>query len=107
QYFFQGHFPGNPIFPGVLQVEAMAQAGGVLVLSKVPDPENYSTYFVKMEMVRFKGKVVPGDTLVMRLELIAPIKRGLCLMRGQAYVGEKLVCEADLMAQIVKDKNVV
>lgn len=106
QYFFQGHFPENPIFPGVLQVEAMAQAGGVLILSKVPDPENYSTYFMKIENVRFKDKVVPGDTLIMRLELTAPIKRGICMMRGQAYVGEKLVCEAELMAQIIKDKNV-
>ena len=105
QYFFQGHFPGNPIMPGVLQIEAMAQAGGVLVLSKVPDPENYSTYFMKIENAKFKDKVVPGDTLIMRLELIAPIRRGICLMKGMAYVGDKLVTEAELMAQIVKDKN--
>ncbi|MGV3599277.1 MAG: bifunctional UDP-3-O-[3-hydroxymyristoyl] N-acetylglucosamine deacetylase/3-hydroxyacyl-ACP dehydratase [Bacteroidota bacterium] len=105
EYYFQGHFPGNPIMPGVLQIEAMAQAGGVLILSRVPDPENYSTYFVKIESVKFKEKVVPGDTLVMRLDLIAPVRRGLCLMKGQAYVGDKLVTEAELMAQIVKDKN--
>lgn len=103
--FFQGHFPDNPIMPGVLQIEAMAQAGGVLVLSRVPDPENYSTYFMKIESAKFKEKVIPGDTLVMRLDLLAPVRRGICLMKGQAYVGNKLVVEAELMAQIVKDKN--
>jgi UDP-3-O-[3-hydroxymyristoyl] N-acetylglucosamine deacetylase/3-hydroxyacyl-[acyl-carrier-protein] dehydratase len=104
QYFFQGHFPGNPIMPGVLQLEAMAQAGGVLILSEVEDPEHWSTYFVKIENAKFKEKVVPGDTLVLKMKLMAPIRRGLCLMQGKAYVGEKLVCEADMMAQIVKDK---
>ncbi len=98
QYFFQGHFPGNPIMPGVLQIEAMAQAGGVLVLSKEPDPENFSTYFMKIENAKFKEKVVPGDTLIIRMDPIAPIRRGICLMRGQAFVGDKLVTEAELMA---------
>lgn len=105
EYFFQGHFPGNPIMPGVLQIEAMAQAGGVLILSRVPDPENYSTYFMKIENAKFKEKVVPGDTLVMRLDLLAPVRRGICLMKGLVYVGDKLVAEGELMAQIVKDKN--
>lgn len=104
QYFFQGHFPDNPIMPGVLQIEAMAQAGGVLVLSNVPDPENYSTYFMKIDNCKFKDKVVPGDTLLIRMELVAPIRRGICIMKGTAYVGDKLVTEADLIAQVVRDK---
>lgn len=104
QYFFPGHFPDNPIMPGVLMVEAMAQAGGVLVLSDVPDPENYSTYFMKMDNVRFKDKVVPGDTLILRMDLTAPIRRGICVMKGSAFVGEKLVIEAELMAQVIRDK---
>lgn len=104
QYFFNGHFPGDPIFPGVLQLEAMAQAGGVLILSEVDDPENYMTLFLKIDNARFKDKVVPGDTLVMKLELLEPIRRGICLMKGRAYVGEKLVSEAEMMAQIVKIK---
>lgn len=104
QYFFQGHFPDNPIMPGVLQIEAMAQAGGVLVLSNVPDPENYSTYFMKIDNCKFKDKVIPGDTLIIRMELTAPIRRGICIMKGTAYVGDKLVTEADLIAQVIKDK---
>ncbi len=104
QYFFQGHFQGNPIFPGVLQIEAMAQVGGVLVLSGVPDPEKYSTYFMKIDNAKFKDKVVPGDTLILKLELLAPIRRGIVTMKGMAFVGEKLVCEAELMATVVKDK---
>lgn len=104
QYFFNGHFPGDPIFPGVLQLEAMAQAGGVLVLSEVEDPENYVTLFLKIDNARFKDRVVPGDTLVMKLELVEPIRRGICVMKGRAYVGDKLVSEADMMAQIVKVK---
>jgi UDP-3-O-[3-hydroxymyristoyl] N-acetylglucosamine deacetylase / 3-hydroxyacyl-[acyl-carrier-protein] dehydratase len=104
QYFFNGHFPNDPIFPGVLQLEAMAQAGGVLVLSEVEDPENYATLFLKIDNAKFKDKVVPGDTLVMKLELLEPIRRGICLMRGRAYVGDKLVSEAEMMAQIVKIK---
>ena len=105
QYFFQGHFPNNPIMPGVLQLEAMAQAGGVLILSELEEPEKYSTYFVKIENAKFKDKVLPGDTLLLRMKLLAPMRRGLCLMEGKAYVGNKLVCEAEMMAQIVKDKE--
>lgn len=104
QYFFNGHFPGDPIFPGVLQLEAMAQAGGVLILSEVKDPENYATLFLKIDNAKFKDKVVPGDTLIMKLELMEPIRRGICLMRGRAYVGDKLVSEAEMMAQIVRIK---
>jgi len=103
--FFTGHFPGAPVMPGVLQIEAMAQVGGILALSSVKDPENYLTYFLKMDDVKFKHKVVPGDTLVFQLNLEEPIRRGLVKMQGYAFAGEKLVAEARLMAQIVKEKN--
>lgn len=102
--FFVGHFPGAPVMPGVLLVEAMAQCGGILVLSTVPDPENYLTYFMKMDNVKFKQKVLPGDTLIFKLELISPIRRGICHMQAYAYANNKLVCEAELMAQIAKVK---
>lgn len=100
--FFVGHFPGSPVMPGVLQVEAMAQCGGVLVLSSVPDPENYLTYFMKMDKVKFKQKVLPGDTLIFKAELITPIRRGICHMQACGYANNKLVVEAELMAQIAR-----
>lgn len=102
--FFVGHFPGKPVMPGVLQVEAMAQTGGILALKSVPDPENYLTFFMKIDNVKFKQQVVPGDTLVFKLDLLAPIRRGICQMQAYAYANGKLVSEAILMAQIVKQK---
>ncbi len=100
--YFQGHFPNNPVMPGVLQIEAMAQTGGILALSTVEDPGNWDTYFIKIESAKFKNKVVPGDTLILKMELLAPIRRGICQMQGTAYVGNKIVSEAELTAQIVK-----
>ena len=102
--FFAGHFPQEPVMPGVLQVEAMAQTGGLLVLNSVDEPERYSTYFMKIDGVKFRQKVVPGDTLILRLELLAPIRRGISTMKGYVFVGDKLVSEAEFMAQIVKNK---
>ncbi len=102
--FFQGHFPQEPVMPGVLQIEAMAQTGGLLVLNSVEEPERYSTYFMKIDGVKFRQKVIPGDTLVLRLELLAPIRRGISTMKGYVFVGDKLVSEAEFMAQIIKNK---
>jgi UDP-3-O-[3-hydroxymyristoyl] N-acetylglucosamine deacetylase / 3-hydroxyacyl-[acyl-carrier-protein] dehydratase len=104
--FFKGHFPNEPVMPGVMLIEAMAQCGGVLVLKTVPDPENYLTYFMKIDGVKFKQKVVPGDTVVFSLKLVTPIRRGICHMKGVAYVSNKPVMEGEMMAQIVKVKNV-
>ena len=102
--FFQGHFPEEPVMPGVLQIEAMAQCGGLFILNTVDEPERYSTYFMKIDGVKFRQKVVPGDTLIFRVELLAPMRRGISSMKGYVFVGEKVVCEAEFTAQIVKNK---
>ncbi len=105
ELFFQGHFPDNPVFPGVLQIEAMAQTGGILALHNVPDPGNWDTYFLKIDNTKFKAKVLPGDTLILKMELLEPIRRGIVHMQGTAYVGSKIVSEGELTAQIVRRKD--
>lgn len=104
EYFFKGHFPNNPIMPGVLQLEAMAQAGGILALSLVDQSIKWDTYFMKIDKAKFKNMVVPGDTLILKMELLSPIRRGVCQMQGTAYVGNKIVSEGELTAQIIKRK---
>ena len=102
--FFQGHFPQEPVMPGVLQIEAMAQVGGILVLSGVEEPERYSTYFMKIDNVKFRQKVVPGDTLIFHISFMTPMRRGCAVMKGYAFVGEKIVSEVEFVAQIIKNK---
>jgi UDP-3-O-[3-hydroxymyristoyl] N-acetylglucosamine deacetylase/3-hydroxyacyl-[acyl-carrier-protein] dehydratase len=102
--FFQGHFPDEPVMPGVLIVEALAQAGGILVLDNVDEPEKYSTYFLKIDKLKFKHKVVPGDTVILKMELIEPLRRGIVSMYGQAFVGNNLVIEGEMVAQVIKNK---
>jgi len=101
--FFSGHFPKEPVMPGVLIVEGMAQTGGILVLNQVPDPEKYITYFLSMDKVKFRSKVSPGDTLIYEMILLEPIRRGLAHMKGKAYVNQKIVAEGEFLAQITKE----
>lgn len=103
--FFTGHFPDEPVFPGVIQIEAMAQTGGIFILSTVPDPENYLTYFMKIDAVRFRRKIVPGDTIIFDLQLLSPIRRGLCHMLGKGWVAGQLAVEAEMLAQIARKPN--
>lgn len=103
--FFIGHFPEEPVMPGVLIIEAMAQVGGILVLKGVDEPKKYSTYFARIDNVKFKRKVVPGDVLVFKLTITQPLRRSIVCMNGKAYVGDTLVCEGDMVAQVIKNKE--
>jgi UDP-3-O-[3-hydroxymyristoyl] N-acetylglucosamine deacetylase/3-hydroxyacyl-[acyl-carrier-protein] dehydratase len=103
--FFQGHFPDEPIMPGVLQIEAMSQVGGLMILNMLEDPESYSTYFVKIDKVVFHKKVVPGDTLVFRVELVQPLRHGMAVMKGYGFVGERMAVEATFTGQIIKKEE--
>lgn len=105
EYYFMGHFPEEPVMPGVLIIEAMAQTGGILVMNQVPDPQNYVTYFLKIDKARFKNKVVPGDTLIIDMVMTGPMRRGICEMKGKAYVGNKIAAQAELIAQITKKET--
>ena len=102
--FFRGHFPQEPVMPGVLQIEAMAQCGGLLVLNQLEEPERWSTYFMKIDEVKFRQKVIPGDTLLFRVELLHPVRHGISSMKGYMFVGDQVVSEASFTAQIVKNK---
>jgi UDP-3-O-[3-hydroxymyristoyl] N-acetylglucosamine deacetylase/3-hydroxyacyl-[acyl-carrier-protein] dehydratase len=102
--YFIGHFPEEPVMPGVLIIESMAQVGGILVLSDLDEPEKYSTYFAKIDNAKFKRKVVPGDVIVIKMRLTAPLRRSIVCMRGEVYVGDTLACEADMVAQVIKNK---
>ena len=102
--FFQGHFPQEPVMPGVLMIEAMAQCGGLLVLNTLEEPERWSTYFMKIDEVKFRQKVVPGDTLIFKVDLLAPLRHGISSMKGYIFVGDHVVAEATFTAQIVKNK---
>ena len=104
--FFQGHFPNNPVMPAVLQLEALAQTGGILALNTVKESENYNTYLIMIDKAKFKNTVVPGDTLILKLDLISPIRRGICEMKGTAYVGDKIASEAILVAKIYPKEDV-
>ena len=104
EHFFTGHFPEEPVMPGVLQIEAMAQTGGLLVLSGLDEPERYSTYFLMIDGVKFRNKVVPGDTVIFKVEMTSELRRGIATMRGVAFVGNKIVSEAHFTAQIIKNR---
>ncbi|HSR39937.1 MAG TPA: 3-hydroxyacyl-ACP dehydratase FabZ, partial [Phnomibacter sp.] len=101
EWYFQGHFPNNPVMPGVLQIEALAQTGGILCINAMPEGQ-YDTYFLKIENCKFKAMVKPGDTMLLKLELLEPIRRGICMMRGTVFVGNKVCTEAEMVAQLVK-----